>query len=258
MPFEYTNNAIIEAIWEFAPVAASGGATVLAELKNHFAQDFNGRQDVVASSAGFEMQTGPNGISTARPLPAGPPRQRMWNTDGSRLVQFGADMLAFNALSPYTHFSHYLPAIRSAFDAYSRLATPVSVRFLGHRYINRIVLPSLDARPEDFFSVYPALHAAAGAELHPPFALQVQTEEIQRGQVVLSLTYQGPDADRRPQYLLDVYARTVDAPNIEFRWERVFAWHQVAHAAIARTFDFVLRPDGYTLLGRRETAPAGS
>jgi uncharacterized protein (TIGR04255 family) len=252
MPFEYGRNPIIEAVFEFAPAGGSVGNNAMEQLQAHFAPTYAGRQDSIAVSGGFELETGPSGIRAARALPAGPARRRMWNAESSRLVQFGPDMFVFNALRPYSHFENYLPAMEDGFRTYARIAGAPSVAFLGQRYINQIVLPSQSEDPCDYFRMYPRLHVTGAQQRHPPFALQLQAEEIKRGQVVLTLTYQGLDAEQRPTYLLDVYARTVDNPGIDFAWERVQAWQELAHVAVGRTFDFALGERSYTLLDRRE------
>ena len=251
MPYEYAHNPIIEAVFEFAPMNAQLPALAAEDLARTLAPNFGGQRDTVGSGGGIEIEATPQG-QRARALPMGPARHRMWSPDRARLVQFGLDMFVFNALPPYTHYSAYLPQIREAFDAYRAAARPTTVAYLGQRYINRITLPSPDVLPRSIFRVYPEIHEAGEHLRHPQFYLQVQAEEIQRGQVVLSLMYQGPDEERRPTYLLDLYARSVDAPGIEFTWERVAAWHERAHVAISRTFEFALTRDGYNILGRRE------
>jgi uncharacterized protein (TIGR04255 family) len=245
----YDRPPIIEAIYEFAPVGAALGDSGIRRLKDQFAAEYTGRSDAVVGSAGYEIEWGPAG-SRASPLPPGPLRHRLWAADNSALVQFGTDLFAFNALPPYSSYASYVPRMEPAFARYRAATGTTKVSFLGQRYLNRIALPSLDAPPREFFTLYPALPGERRAS-HRPFSMSVQTEEVQRGQVIVTLTYQGPDAERRPSYILDIYARTVDNPGMDFEWDRVKAWQDLAHTALNRAFEFAITEDCRTLLGRR-------
>lgn len=61
--------------------------------------------------------------------------------DEKQVVQFRTQGFSFNRLSPYSSLDDYLPQIKKAWLLYSKLASPVQVRLIRLRYINRIPLP---------------------------------------------------------------------------------------------------------------------
>ncbi len=61
--------------------------------------------------------------------------------DEKQLVQVRASSYSFNRLAPYTTLADYLPEIERTWRRYVDLATPVQVRLIRLRYINRILLP---------------------------------------------------------------------------------------------------------------------
>jgi uncharacterized protein (TIGR04255 family) len=79
--------------------------------------------------------------------------------DGKQLVQVRQSGFSFNRLAVYEDFDAYLPEIHRVWSLYRELATPIEVRTLRLRYINRIFLP-LDGGRVDldaYLSSIPAL-----------------------------------------------------------------------------------------------------
>jgi len=79
--------------------------------------------------------------------------------DEKQLVQVRAHGFSFNRLVPYTSLDDYLPEIERAWRLFVGLASPVQVRAIRLRYINRIPLPSVDDRVEmdDYLKLVPRL-----------------------------------------------------------------------------------------------------
>jgi uncharacterized protein (TIGR04255 family) len=61
--------------------------------------------------------------------------------EGPQLVQLRRDGFSFNRFKPYTDLDEYLPEIKRTWQIFVDLVSPVTVRRLGLRYINRILLP---------------------------------------------------------------------------------------------------------------------
>lgn len=61
--------------------------------------------------------------------------------DERQLVQVRVQGYSFNRLAPYTTLDDYLPEIQRTWELFVRIASPVEVRGIRLRYINRIVLP---------------------------------------------------------------------------------------------------------------------
>jgi uncharacterized protein (TIGR04255 family) len=63
------------------------------------------------------------------------------NEDERQLVQVRANGFSFNRLAPYTSLDDYLPEIERTWRLYVDLVSPVQLRIIRLRYINRILVP---------------------------------------------------------------------------------------------------------------------
>jgi uncharacterized protein (TIGR04255 family) len=68
--------------------------------------------------------------------------------DAHQLVQVRAMGFSFNRLAPYSGLDDYLPEIKRTWALFTTLATPVQIRAVRLRYINRILLPLTNGRVE--------------------------------------------------------------------------------------------------------------
>jgi uncharacterized protein (TIGR04255 family) len=109
-----------------------------------------------------------------------------------QLVQFRGDGFSFNRIAPYEDLDEYLSEIRRTWQIYVDLAAPVTIRRIGLRYINRILLPlggsiiNLDEYlhlgsnlPNDMvlrFNEYSAIEQATGNE----FKVRIVIDELER------------------------------------------------------------------------------
>ena len=100
--------------------------------------------------------------------------------DELQLVQVRMSGYSFNRLAPYAGFDAYLPEIRRSWDVYRSVASPLMVRAVQLRFINRINLPfgsdGLDL--DHYFSNGPRL--PGNTELHLSHFLN-QYEAIETG-----------------------------------------------------------------------------
>lgn len=120
--------------------------------------------------------------------------------DGKQLIQFRTQGFSFNRLSPYTSLDDYLPQIKSAWTAYVKLASPVQVRLIRLRYINRILLPFVNEKVEleEYFRTGPRVADAARLTLLG-FLSQYSAVDAETGNQINSvLTAQAPEGDKLP------------------------------------------------------------
>jgi uncharacterized protein (TIGR04255 family) len=245
MATRYRKTPLSEAIFEFAPLDATLTTDGVEHLKSAFSDEYPKAEELPGMEV--EVEFGPAGVS-AKHGGKKTVRYRLWNQARSRLVQVAQDMCAFNALPPYSHYIDYLPDIEKLFAEYSRTCRPAGIRLLGHRYINRIFLPSEDVDPTDYFAFYPPLRGRR----HPPFLLRFETEPLPRGgQVTLSLYYASLD-NQKPVYFLDLYAQAAQNLNYAFDWTLAKAWQDEAHDAVTRAFELAITDRCRELLGREE------
>ncbi|CAN5584068.1 hypothetical protein BH10ACI3_BH10ACI3_10010 [soil metagenome] len=120
--------------------------------------------------------------------------------DGKQVVQFRGQGFSFNRLAPYTSLDKYLPQIKKAWTTYVQLASPVRIRLIRLRYINRILLPLVDGRVniDDYFLNRPKLADEERFKLLG-FLNQYSAVDIKTGNQINSvLTAQTPEGDNLP------------------------------------------------------------
>jgi len=242
MARQYKRSPLVEAVFEFMPISAGLDDAGMAALRR-------------ASADYSEEKVEQNILQRVDISPARPPRSttvhqavryKRTHTSKTKLAQFSSELFCFNALVPYTHYRDYKPEIERLFAEYVRSARPTGVRFLGQRYINKILLPTDDADPSDYLAIHPKMNTPTRR-----IFLQMEAAQLAKGgHLLASLSYQGPDvATKRPTYILDLYARTGDRPAIDFLWPDVCAWHDLAHEALVKAFEASIDEKARTLLG---------
>ena len=121
-------------------------------------------------------------------------------TDEKQLVQVRTQGFSFNRLAPYTGFDEMLAEVERTWRLYVKIASPVQVRVIRLRYINRILLPLTDGRVDldEYLKVGPKLpdeeRLAFGGFLNQ----QVATEKGTGHQAVTVLTTQPVEGDKLP------------------------------------------------------------
>lgn len=120
--------------------------------------------------------------------------------DRKQLVQVRTQGFSFNRLAPYTSLDDYLPQIRSAWASYIKLASPIQVRQIRLRYINRIPLLFVNNRIvlDEYFRNGPKLADDKNMMLLG-FLNQYAAVDNETGNQVNSvLTAQAPEDDKLP------------------------------------------------------------
>ncbi|MEH2458591.1 TIGR04255 family protein [Nostoc sp.] len=80
------------------------------------------------------------------------------SVDTKRLVGVGPDLLSVHSLRPYEGWGDFKKRIDQALKAYLEVSKPVGVTRIALRYINRIVIPSVESvEIYDYFTAYPQI-----------------------------------------------------------------------------------------------------
>lgn len=80
------------------------------------------------------------------------------SVDTKRLVGVGPDSLSVHSLRPYEGWDDFNKRIDQAFKAYLEVSKPIGVARIALRYINRIVIPSVETVDlEEYFTAYPQM-----------------------------------------------------------------------------------------------------
>lgn len=146
---------------------------------------------------------------------------RFLHEDEKQLVQVRAQGFSFNRLAPYRSLDDYLPEIERAWRLFVGLASPLEVRSIRLRYINRIFLPIVDDLVElnDYLKIGPRLPEEERLILTGFLNQHVAMERDTNNQVTMVLTQQPMENDLLP-IIFDIQASRAHTVEPE-DWETI-------------------------------------
>ena len=127
--------------------------------------------------------------------------------DEKQLVQVRAQGFSFNRLAPYSSLDDYLPEMERAWRVFVALASPVQVRLVRLRYINRIPLPMPEGRVElnEYVKIGPRLPDETKLTLFG-FLNRVAAVETETGNRVNIIVTSQPPEEKWLPVILDIEA----------------------------------------------------
>lgn len=143
--------------------------------------------------------------------------------DERQLVQVRANGFSFNRLAPYTGLDDYLPEIERTWRAYVDLVSPIQIRVIRLRYINRILVPiTVNAvNLDEFLKIGPRLPDEERLMLVAFLSQQVAIEKDTGHQVNLVLTAQAPEDGKLPVILDITVANAAISEPSDCDWSRI-------------------------------------
>ena len=120
--------------------------------------------------------------------------------DEKQLVQIRTQGFSFNRLAPNSRLDDYLPEIERTWNLFVELTSPVQIRLIRLRYINRIML-SLNEKDLDldkYLRIGPRLPDEETLTIAGFLTQQVMLEKKTGNQVHLVLTAQLPEGENLP------------------------------------------------------------
>jgi uncharacterized protein (TIGR04255 family) len=126
--------------------------------------------------------------------------------DEKQIVQVRAQGFSFNRLAPYTSLDDYLPEIERTWRLYVDLISPVKIRGIRLRYINRILLP-MEAKTvnlDEFLKIGPRLPDEGELTLAGFLNQQTAVEKATGLLINLVLTAQAVGNDEKLPLILDI------------------------------------------------------
>jgi uncharacterized protein (TIGR04255 family) len=120
--------------------------------------------------------------------------------DEKQLVQVRAQGFSFNRLAPYTSLDEYLSEIQRTWELFTGIASPIQIRVIRLRYINRILLPFTGGRVylDEYFKVSPRLPDEESLQF-AGFVNQHTAVEVDTGhEANIVLASQPPENEKLP------------------------------------------------------------
>ena len=150
------NPPIVEAVIDFDCEMPFGFD--LAAKQDQFVRAFKDKYPLVRQQLfqGLQVETAkdaPPKISTSNGLQA----IQLFTPDEKQLVQMRAGGFSFNRLAPYSSLDDYFAEVQQAWQIYTEMVNPKSLRQIQLRYVNKLLLPTTDGRLDldDYFTVGP-------------------------------------------------------------------------------------------------------
>lgn len=140
--------------------------------------------------------------------------------DEKQLVQVRAQGFSFNRLAPYTSLDNYLSEIHRTWGLFVEIASPVQIRVVRLRYINRILLPFTDGRVEleDYFKVSPRLPDENKLRF-AGFLNQHTAVEVDTGHQVNIVLASQPPANEKLSIIFDICVTSAGAAEaLDWTW----------------------------------------
>lgn len=229
---KYRKPPVVEALCELFFEGSNWDETVPGQFYEQVKNRFPEKAQREAQQAHVALSSTGEATAGVRRLP---PRPQFMTTDRSRMIQIEQDLLVVNQLPPYPHFEDWQPVVRSALEAYTRLTSPVGVKRIGVRYINRVVIPKAPIDLEDYFTVYPNLPKDMGNVLEG-FLVRFEIPKQRENHTVLVTLAAAPaDKPGEVSQLLDLY--DVFQPTEPIPLSDVGRHVQVAHDNVQAAFE---------------------
>lgn len=171
--------------------------------------------------------------------------------DEKQLVQVRTQGFSFNRLAPYSTLDEYLPEIERTWGLFATIVSPVQIRVVRLRYINRILLPFANERVElqRYLKVSPGLPAEDRLQF-AGFLNQHAAVEVGTGhQVNIVLTSQPRENENLP-VILDICVASEEIATPE-NWVWILAKVQSLRALKNRIFRSTLTEQCLTLFQPR-------
>jgi uncharacterized protein (TIGR04255 family) len=157
-----------------------------------------------------------------------PPKHSTWrgiqalqflHDDERQLVQIRAGGFSFNRLNPYTSLDDYLPEIRKTWELFVQLTSPIQIRVVRLRYINRILLPLTEGQVqlEEYVKMSP--EPADDKLFLRSFLMQYTAIEQGTGhEVNVVVTSQAPETEKAPIIFDNCVASAAKAEPQDWPW----------------------------------------
>jgi uncharacterized protein (TIGR04255 family) len=144
--------------------------------------------------------------------------------DERQLVQVRVQGYSFNRLAPYTTLDDYLPEIQRTWELFLRIASPVDVRAIRLRYINRIVLPMESGRADldEYLRIGPRLPDEESLMLIGFLSQNAAVERETGNQLITVLTHEPQQRETLP-IILDITASYAVQPLDPNNWAEILA-----------------------------------
>ncbi|MDP2929843.1 MAG: TIGR04255 family protein [Candidatus Omnitrophota bacterium] len=228
---KYKNPPVVEALCEIFFDGSQWDSTLPGLFFDRIKNNYPKKKEL--DQIGVEVNVFKN-IQGSRVF-RGNQRIQFIKNDGSQLVQVEKDLLVVNQLRPYPRFEYWKPTIDAMLAIYKELAMPNSIKRIGIRYINRVVIPSDKFKMEDYFCLYPKVPQSLGAA-HGKFMMRLEIPPKNKGHMLVVTFGTAPaESFEISAEMFDLYDICAISPSLSL--EQVDKCIMEAHENIETAFE---------------------
>jgi uncharacterized protein (TIGR04255 family) len=196
----------------------------LDEIQSRLSSGYPTKQATKIWTGSFQLPAEGEPVATASESLSG---YQFTSTDGKQVVQARPDGFAFSRLHPYTNWSDFLGAARSAWDVYAAVTKPDGISRVALRYINRIPLPAPLRKIGDYLHTGPFFASGLPQSTESLFFRAVVNDEKSAATVVITEAIEESPHMGTVPFILDIdvfrsgYFRADDS-----LWEQFSSLHE--------------------------------
>ncbi|MBI2376906.1 MAG: TIGR04255 family protein [Deltaproteobacteria bacterium] len=205
----YKNPPIMEAVIDLRFASEVSGASLLNVLAEKVGDKYSGtrrNQDKVELEARVAAESA---SASVRRLPH---LTFLTSHDGLRLLGCGASTLSVHALAPYPGWEALVDQATHAVGALPAEVTSRGLSTIAVRYIDRILLPSVDVPLEDYFTVLPARPQKLPSRLSAFFVTTRSVDEQDDTAATLTVASGPADPSGQPVVIYDLTVSRQGSP----------------------------------------------
>ena len=198
---EYDSSPIIEVLIEVYFSQTKNDFSVWADFNNRIKKDYPTVEESIVLKA--EIQVNQNGESQQHNSPE--KLYRFFQNDKSRLVQANKDFVSVHQLKPYAGYEKFKAESEKILENYIDIVAPKSVKRIGMRYINQIIIPETNVELSRYFRYIPQIPEEVTEGINNVL-LEIQfTPRNSNHQVMTSLRSGISSMENQVVFLMDIY-----------------------------------------------------
>jgi len=198
---KYRNPPVVEALCEIYFGDSKWDGTLPGRFYEKIKTDYPKTKEL--QHIGVEVNVSKE--AQASKVHRGDSRLQFFKQDGSQLIQIEKDLLVVNQLRPYPKFEEWKPVVDKMLGIYIELAGPKGIKQIGTRYIDKIIIPELSFRMEDYFCLYPEVPGSL-SDRHGRFMMRLEIPVRHKGHnLVITFGTSMPESASTLALLLDIY-----------------------------------------------------
>lgn len=163
------------------------------------------------------------------------PIAQFFKEDESMIVQVGYDMLSINCVKKYPHWEKFKPEILKIYNLYQKITNPKSIKRIGLRCINKIIIEETNFDLSKYFYFYPTSPHSDKGPINK-FVIHIeQGYQDMRDRLIMKNATSIAEQPNQTNFILDFDYAMVEPNKIELN--NIEEWLEIAHDQLNISFE---------------------